>query len=172
MRQLVYTMFITNNHALFHLWWDKKVLKYYVHDCLWNFLLFMFLLTAQIVTNSHILAGIYFTFLKKRPGANLKLFWYQIWTSVKRLVKYLSSNRTFSTFCNLVALILNWNCLKNLLVSKIVQKIKFEGDRGELEAKTCFQRQSWARYIRQTLVFMRNSTIWENFNFYLSAFFC
>ena len=158
-------MFITNNHALFHLRWNKKVLKYYVHDCLWNFLLFfMFLLTAQIVTN--------FTFLKKCPGANLKLFRYQLWTSVKRSVKHLSSNTTFSTFCNLVALILNWNCLKNLIVSKIVQKIKFEGDRGELEAKACFQRQSWTKYIRQTLVFMRNSTIWENFNFYLSAFFC
>ena len=65
-------MFITNNHASFHLQWEKKkklgkfqkVLKYYVHDCLQNFLLFfMFLLTASIVENSHILAGIYFIFL-------------------------------------------------------------------------------------------------------------
>ena len=39
MRQLVYTVFITNNYALFHLWWKEnslnyqKVSKYYEHDC-------------------------------------------------------------------------------------------------------------------------------------------
>ena len=39
MMQLVYTMFITNKQALFHLWWkenlDKyqKVSNYYDHDC-------------------------------------------------------------------------------------------------------------------------------------------
>ena len=38
-RQLVHTMFITNNHASFHLWWKEnlvkyqKVSKYYVHHC-------------------------------------------------------------------------------------------------------------------------------------------
>ena len=43
----------------------QKVLKYYVHDYLENSLLiFMFLLTAPIIKNSHILAGIYFIFLK------------------------------------------------------------------------------------------------------------
>ena len=49
---------------------EKKMVKYqktskYVHDCLQNFLLrFMFLLTAPIVKNGHVLAGIYFIFLK------------------------------------------------------------------------------------------------------------
>ena len=49
---------------------EKKKVKYqkaskYVHDCLQNFLLrFMFLLTAPIVKNGHVLAGIYFIFLK------------------------------------------------------------------------------------------------------------
>ena len=39
MRRLVHTMFITNNHASFHLWWKQnlvkyqKILKYYVHYC-------------------------------------------------------------------------------------------------------------------------------------------
>ena len=54
--QLVYTMFVTNNWALFHLWWKEdlvkhqKVSKYYENDCLQNFLLlFMSLLTASIV---------------------------------------------------------------------------------------------------------------------------
>ena len=34
----------------------------------------MFLLTSQIITNSHILAGIYFIFLEERPRPNLKGF--------------------------------------------------------------------------------------------------
>ena len=61
--------FIINKHALFHLWQKElllnhqKVSKYYEHDCLQNFiLLFMSLVIALIVKNSHILAGIYFIF--------------------------------------------------------------------------------------------------------------
>ena len=45
--------------------------------------LFMSLLTALIVKNSHILTGIYFIFLKKLRRPNLKGFEYQIWTLVK-----------------------------------------------------------------------------------------
>ena len=39
MRQLIYTMFVSNNHALFHLWWKEnlvkhqKVSKYYENGC-------------------------------------------------------------------------------------------------------------------------------------------
>ena len=40
------------------------------------------------------------------------------------------------------------------MVTKIVQKIKSEGDWDELEAKNCFQRQPWTKYMRQSLVFM------------------
>ena len=61
MRQLVYTMFITNNRDSFHLCWkenlvnDQKASKYYENNCLQNFLLlFMFLLTAPVIKNSHI----------------------------------------------------------------------------------------------------------------------
>ena len=43
----------------------------------------MHLLTALIVENSHILAGIYFIFLKKRPRPNLIGFQSQTWASVK-----------------------------------------------------------------------------------------
>ena len=63
-------MFITNSHALLHLWYKENLVKYqelskyYVHDCLRNFhFLFMFLLTYPILQNSHVLAGIYFIFL-------------------------------------------------------------------------------------------------------------
>ena len=34
-------------------------------------------------------------------------------------------------FWNLVALILNWICVKSLIVTNTVQKIKFEGDWGK-----------------------------------------
>ena len=58
-RQLLYTMFVAKNRASFNLWEEnlvkhQKVSKY-ENDCLQNFiLLFMTLLTAPIVTNSHI----------------------------------------------------------------------------------------------------------------------
>ena len=47
----------------------------------------MSLLTAQIVKNCIILAGLYFIFLKKRARPNLRIFQYQIWNSVKRSEK-------------------------------------------------------------------------------------
>ena len=56
--------------------------------------------------------------------------------------------------------------MKSLIVTKIFPKSKFEGNWGELEAKNCFQRQSWKKYVRQTL----NSAIRENFDSYFSAF--
>ena len=77
-RQLVYTTFINNNHTSSHLWWKEtlvkyqKVWKYFVHNCLQNFLLlFILSLTAPVVKNSHIFAGIYFIF-KKTAWTKLK----------------------------------------------------------------------------------------------------
>ena len=72
------------------LWWKEnflnhqKVSKYYEHGCLQNFLLpFMSLLTGLIVKNSHILAGIYFAFLKNVLGQTWKAFNTKFWTSMK-----------------------------------------------------------------------------------------
>ena len=60
-RQLLYTMFISNNLPFFCLWWKenlvkhRKFWKYYQTDYLQNmFLLFLFLLTNNFVENSHI----------------------------------------------------------------------------------------------------------------------
>ena len=71
MRQLVCTMFISNNHASFHLWRKgclekhQRVSKYFENDCLQNVLLrYMSLLIAKSVKNSHIQARIYSIFLK------------------------------------------------------------------------------------------------------------
>ena len=78
-------MFITDNHAYL-----QNVLS-----------LFMSLLTASIVKNSPILAGIYFIFLKKHRMLNLKGFQYQIWTSVNRSGKYLARKTHFSPFLHI-----------------------------------------------------------------------
>ena len=81
MSELVYTIYITNNHALFQLWLkenlikNQKVLKYCDHYCQQNFLfLIMFLLTAPIGKFSHVL--IYLMFLNKRSRPNWKGFQY------------------------------------------------------------------------------------------------
>ena len=61
--------------------------------------------------------------------------------------------------------------MKGLRVIKIVKGITFEGLWGELESIKDFQRQSVTKYLRITLVFMRNSTQRENFNFCFSKVF-
>ena len=43
--------------------------------------------------------------------------------------------------------------MKGLRVTKIVKEIKFEGVRGKLEARKCFRRQAFTKYLRLTLVF-------------------
>ena len=60
MRQLVYTMFISDNPPSFHLWRKQNLIKhqqvskYYENDCLENvFLLFFSLLPTKIVKKSH-----------------------------------------------------------------------------------------------------------------------
>ena len=44
--------------------------------------------------------------------------------------------------------------MKGVRVTKIVKEIKFEGVWGELESKKSFQRRSFTKYLRLTLVFM------------------
>ena len=105
--------------------------------------------------NSNFVAKIYFIFLKTPTRSNFKWFQYQIWTSVKSSSKTsISSKTNFITslqisYSNIRLKLLN---AKGFRVTKTVKQIKFEGTWGELEAKYCFQRQSWSKYIRQTLV--------------------
>ena len=76
-----------------------------------------------------------------------------------------------AVFCILVALILVWNCVKGLRVTKIVKQIKFEGVWGKLEARSCLQRQPFTKYSRQTIVFMWNSELREKVQFlFFSSF--
>ena len=101
---------------------------------------------------------------QKCSPPNLNVFWYRIWMLLESSVKELTRKRKLSFFGNLLALILNWNCMKSLIVRKNVQKFDFEGDWGELETKGYFQRQSWKKYMRQTLVFAWTRAIREIIN--------
>ena len=58
----------------------------------------MSLLTAPSGKNSDISARILIYLSKKRPKANLKVFYYQISSSVKRSEEQLPSNATFINF--------------------------------------------------------------------------
>ena len=62
--------------------------------------------------------------------------------------------QNLALFCNLVSLILSWNCVKSLVVTKITPKKKFRGAWGNLGAEHGFQRQSWKKYMRETLDFL------------------
>ena len=93
--------FISSNQASFRLWWKENLGKHQKFSIFWpqNYLLnFMSLLTVPIVKNSHILAGIYFIFLKERPRFGIpKALQYQIWTSKKSSYHV----RNFSSFLQL-----------------------------------------------------------------------
>ena len=106
-------MFIADNHASFHLWWKEnllnhqKVSKYYEHDCLESFLLlFMFLLTALIANNSHILARIYFIFLKNILDQSWKAFNAQFGPQWKNWENSYQVKHILAPFCELITLIL------------------------------------------------------------------
>ena len=54
--------------------------------------------------------------------------------------------RMLAYFWNLSLLILGYNCVKCLRVTKIVDKIKFEKVWGDWEARIFFQRQALTKY--------------------------
>ena len=129
--------------ASFHFLWKEnyvkhqKFSKFYNHDSLQNFLsLFMSLLTTPIVKNSHILAGVYFIFLKNILDQSSKSFNIKSWP-------------------------------QGLRVTKTVKKPSLKEPDG-----SCFHRQLYTKYLRQTQVFMWNSALREKFNIYFWGVFC
>ena len=70
-------------------------------------------------------------------------------------------------FCDLIALILGYICVKGLRVTKIVKEIKFEVVSGKLEAKKYLQRKSFTKYLKMSLVFIWNGAVQNKFNFKL-----
>ena len=47
--------------------------------------------------------------------------------------------------------------------------MKFEEEYGKLEADKCFQKESWTKYMRQTLVLMWIKAIRETFDFFSAS---
>ena len=81
----------------------------------------MYLLPAPFVKKSHILAELYFIFQKKCPRLDLKGFEDQIWTLKNDQKNSYQVRQLLGIFCRLVA----------RRVTKIVKKIKFEGNWDE-----------------------------------------
>ena len=144
-------------------------------NCLQNFIsLFLFWLAAPIVKNlgwylgSNL--GWYLLYLSKKcPKTNLKVLQYQILTLVKRSEKQLPSKANFSLFLLLTCSNFSLELCDRHYSYQNCQKIGFGGVCGELEAKNCFQRQSFTKYLKQILVFRWNSALREEFNFFFSG---
>ena len=115
------------------------------------------------------MAGIYFIFPKNIVYKTWKGLNTKFGPQWKDRESIYQVRQIWTLFSILVALILGWNCVRDLRVTKIVKQIKVERIWGELEAKNLLQRQPFTKYLRQTLVFMWNSALWEKFNFFSSA---
>ena len=78
----------------------------------------------------------------------------------------------FALFCHFIPLILRWKGVENHGRSEIVVEAKFEGFWDKLGSRKILQRETVTKYLRLTLVFMKNNTLLEKFNCYFSGFFC
>ena len=77
------------------------------------------------------MAGVYFIFLKNVLDQTQKSFDTEFGPQWKDRYSSYELRQNLALFRSLVALILNWNCVKSLIVIKITQKVTFEGDLGE-----------------------------------------
>ena len=75
------------------------------------------------------------------------------------------SYQNVAHFCNLVVLILSWNCVKSLVVTRICKKIKFDGELERVRSKKLFPETIMDK------IFETNSAQREKFYFYFSALF-
>ena len=103
-RQLVYTMFISNNSTVSLLMKGKFCRTSKSLKILWNWSPAKFSLAFQVFVNSQIgekQSYLSYNFLylsKKRPKTNLIFFYNQISTSVKRSKEHFHSTANFRTF--------------------------------------------------------------------------
>ena len=73
--------------------------------------------------------------------------------------------------CKVIALILVYNNMKDLRVSNIFKEIKLEEVSSKLKSEKSFQRQSFTKYLRLTLVFMWNREQWKSLISIFEEFF-
>ena len=78
----------------------------------------------------------------------------------------------FALFCNLIALILGSNGVESVRRSENVVEVKLEGVWDKLGSRKILQRETVTKYLRLTLVFIKNNTLLEKFNCYFLGFFC
>ena len=172
MRQLVYTIYTTTNNYSFSLCWKEYLVKhqkgskYYDQVCFKFFVLHLIsLLKAPILENSQFLVEISFIFLKKRRKWTSKAFNTKFTPRWKGRKSSYQVKKLWSLLCKFFTQILDSNYIAGLRYTKIVKQTKFQGLWGELEAQYCFQRHSWLKHIRKTLVLELNSALREKLNF-------
>ena len=147
MRQLVYTILISNNRPSFHLWWKQnlgklqQVSNYFEKDCLQIFLLlFLFLLPTKFVKNSHIWGKIYFIFLKNVLKQTRNSFNTKFQAQWKACSSSYQLKQILAIYCDLIPLILGQSSVEVLGVTEILKEIKFEGVLDKLKSKKRFHR--------------------------------
>ena len=94
--------------------------NYYKKDCLQSILLlFMSWLTGPVVKNGHIYAKVLNIVLKQTWK-----FFNTNFGPYRKDPKSVTSKAIFTLFSNLIALILGWNCVKGLKVTKAFKETK------------------------------------------------
>ena len=166
-------MFITNNHDSVHLCWKQnlvkhqKVSKYYVHDCPpIFFLLFMFSKTALIVNNSLILAAIYFIFLKIFLHQTLESFDSECGPQWKDWSSSYPSKTKISTLLMLSFSNLKLEVCKKPYSYQNCPQNDIWRVLWQVRSRNHFQRQSWTKYKKQTLVLMCNNPMPVSFDLF------
>ena len=116
MRQLVYTMFISNNGASFHLWWKEnlvkhwKVSKYYETDCSKTIYYWQKLFLLTLVSHSKVIKFISSkNFNRVKMRRFLKPWIKNIWSSF--LINFLYINIAAFKIFNLhtLRILFDWN---------------------------------------------------------------
>ena len=133
MRQLVYTILISNNCSSLHLWWTEnlvkpqQVSKYDEKDCLQIFLLlFMSLLPTKFVKNSHIWVKIYFIFLKNVLKQTRNSFNTKFQAQWKACSSSYQLKQILAVYCDLILLILGQSSVEVLGVTEIAKKLSLK----------------------------------------------
>ena len=134
-------MFITNNHFVALVVKRKfgKVTKNFKILSPWFSAKFYFAFYVFIDSSnccSHILSEIYLIFLKNVLDQAWRSFKIEFGPQRKYWKKSYQVRQNLALFCNLVALILGWYCVKGLVVTNFIKEISLRGPGVSLEQKT------------------------------------
>ena len=124
-------------------------------------------LYQQFQLLSTVMLKLDFTFLPKQHAkTSLKVFQYRFSTLVKRLQKQLAIEANFASFLQLSCSTFTLKLWEKPYIYQNCQEIRFEGLCGKFETKSCFQRQSFTKHLRQTQVLMWIRALRDRLNFY------